>query len=59
MNYEKGGFVVTSHSNVRDFEANLLKTIQNGVEIKPALQEIDHERIDGRIRDEARPNIPA
>ena len=59
MNYEKGGFVVASHNNVRDFEANLLKTIQNGVEIEPALQEIDHERIDGRTRDEARPNIQA
>ena len=59
MNYEKGGFVVASHNNVRDFEANLLKMIQNGVEIEPALQEIDHERIDGRTRDEARPNIRA
>ena len=59
MNYEKGGFVVTSLNNVRDFEANLLKTIRNHVEIEPALQEIDHERIDGRTRDEARPNTRA
>ena len=39
------------HNNVRDFEANLLNTIQNDVEIEPALQKIDNERIGGRTED--------
>ena len=45
------------HNNVRDFEANLLKTIQNDVEIEPAVQKMDNERIDGRTWDEARRDI--
>ena len=47
MNCKKGGFVVIRHINVRDFKANLLKTIQNDVEIEPTLQKIDNEGIDG------------
>ena len=47
------------HNNVRDFEANLLKTIQNDVEIEPTLQKIDNERINGRTGDEARRDIRA
>ena len=42
------------HNNVRDFEANLLKPIQNDIEIKPALQKTGNERIDGRTGDEGR-----
>ena len=42
-----------------DFEADLLKMIQNEVEIKPALQEMDFEWIDGPTGDEARPDIRA
>ena len=52
-------FVVMRHNNVRDFEANLLNTIQNDVEIEPALQKIGNERIGGRTEDEVRPNIRA
>ena len=59
VNCKRGGFVVMRHSNVRDFEANLLKTIQNDVEIEPVLQKIDNVRIDGRTGDEARPDIRA
>ena len=59
MNCKRGGFVVMRHNNVRDFEANLLKTIQNDVKIKPALQKIDNGRIGGRTEDEARPDIRA
>ena len=44
---KRGGFVVIRHINVRDFETNLLKTIQNDVEVEPALQKIDNEGIDG------------
>ena len=59
MNCKRGEFVFMRHNNVRDFEANLLKTIQNDIEIKPALQKLDNERIDGRKGGEARPNIQA
>ena len=47
------------HNNVRDFEANLLKTMHNDVEIEPALQEITNEKIPGNRNDEARPDIRA
>ena len=39
MNCKRGEFVAVRHSNVRDFEANLLKTSQNDAEIDPALQD--------------------
>ena len=55
MNCKRGGFVVMRHN----FAANLLKMIQNDVEIEPALQKVDNERIDGCTEDEARPNIRA
>ena len=47
------------HNNIRDFEANQIKTIRNNVEIKPALQKIENERINGRTGDQARPDIRA
>ena len=47
------------HNNVRDFEANLLKTLHNDAEIEPALQEITSEKIPGNTNDEARPDIRA
>ena len=47
------------HNNVRDFEASLLKTLHNDVEIEPALQEITSEKIPGNTNDEARPDITA
>ena len=59
VNCKRGGFVVMRHNNVRDFEVNLLNTIQNDVEIEPALQKIDNERTGGRTEDEARPDIQA
>ena len=47
MNSKRGDFVIMRHNNVRDFEANLLKTMHNDVEIEPALQEITNEEIPG------------
>ena len=47
------------NNNIRDFEANQIKTIQNNVEIKPALQKIENERINGRTGDQGRPDIRA
>ena len=57
MNFKRGGFVIMKHNNVREFEANLLKTMHNDVEIEPALQEITNEKIPGNTNDEARPDI--
>ena len=57
MNCKRGGSVVMRHNNVRDVEANLLKKIQNDVEIEPALQKVDHRGINDRTGDEARPDI--
>ena len=59
MNCKRGGFVVMRHNNVKDFEANLPKTIQSDAEIESALQKIYNERIDKRTGDEARPDIRA
>ena len=52
MNCKKGGFVTIRHNNVRDFEANLLKTVRNGVEVEPKLQPIENDeaRLDIRAR---------
>ena len=57
INCKRGRFVVMRHNNVRDFEANLLKTIQSDVEIEPALQKVDNRRINERRGDKARPDI--
>ena len=57
MNCKRGEFVVMRHNNVRDFEANMMKTIANDVETEPALQTLDNERIDGRRGHVSSPNI--
>ena len=44
---KNGGFVIMSHNNVPDFEANLLKTTLSDVEIEPILQKIDNEWLNG------------
>ena len=39
-------FIIMRHNNnVRDFEANLLKTTLNDVEVEPKLQKIDNEEL--------------
>ena len=47
------------HNNVRDFEANLLKTTLNDVEIEPKLQKIDNEGLNCLTGDDARSDIRA
>ena len=37
MNCKRGDFIIMRHNNVRDFEANLLKTTLNDVEVEPKL----------------------
>ena len=57
MHCKRDGFIDMRHNNVRDFWTNLLTTIQNDVEIEPALQKIDNESIEGHTGDEARLDI--
>ena len=59
LNCKKGGFVIISHNNVRDFEANLMKKVYSDVELEPQLQAIHGEQIDGLAGDNARPDIRA
>ena len=59
MNCKKGGFVIMRHNNVRDFEANLLRTILNDVETEPSLQKIENEEVNGLTGDDAKPDIRA
>ena len=33
MKCKRGGFIIMRHNNVRDFEANLLKTSLNDIEV--------------------------
>ena len=57
MNCKRHEFIDMRHNNVRDFRTNLLTTIQNDIEIEPALQKIDNERIEEHTGDEARLEI--
>ena len=56
MNCKKDGFVIARHNNVRDFEANLLKTTINDVKIEPKLQKVDNEGLNDLTGDDARPD---
>ena len=47
------------HNNVRDFEANLLKTTLNDAELVPKLQKIDNEGLNRLTGDDAGPDIRA
>ena len=56
MNYKKGGFIIMRHNSVQDFEANLLKTTLNDVEVEPKLQRIDNEGLNSLTGNDARPD---
>ena len=47
------------HNNIRDYEANLLRTVHNDVEVEPQLQQVDNEQLNGLREDNARPDIRA
>ena len=47
------------HNNVLDFQAHLLKTTLNDVEVELKLQKIDNEGLNGLTGDDARPDIRA
>ena len=57
LNCETGDFVTIRHNKVRDFKAQLLKETCNDVEIKPALQPIEGEIVEGLNSDNAKPDI--
>ena len=38
-----GGFIIQSHNELRDLEAEMLKMVCNDVEVEPVLQEITGE----------------
>ena len=59
MNCKRGDFIIMIHNNVRVFQANLLKTILNDVEVEPKLQKIGNEELNGLTGDDARPDIRA
>ena len=56
MNCKRSGFIIIRH-DVRDFEANLLQTTLNDVEVEPKLQKIDNEGLNSFTGDDARPDI--
>ena len=41
LNCKKGGFLTMRHSNIRDFEATLLRIVHNDVEVEPQLQQVE------------------
>ena len=46
INCKRGGFIITRHNDIRDFEANLLKKVFNDVEIEPPLQPLTNEHLE-------------
>ena len=58
MNSKKGSFV-TMRQNLIGFQRNLLKITLNDVEIKPKLQKIGSEGLNGLTGYNARPDIRA
>ena len=57
INCQRGEFVIIWHNNVRDFEANLLKTTLNDFEVEPKLQKINDEELNDLTGNDARPDI--
>ena len=51
--------MIIKHNNVRDFDANLVKTTLIDIEIETRLQKIDDEGLNGLIGDDARPDVRA
>ena len=59
LNCKTGGFTTVRHKRVRDFEAQFLTEICNGVEIEPPLQPLEGEIINGLIGVNAKPDVRA
>ena len=61
LNCKRGGFVISRHNEIRDFEAELLKKVCTDVEVEPPLQPLTGEQLSaGSIKgDEARLDVRA
>ena len=57
LNCKQGGFVTIRHSNIRDYEANLLAKIHTDIETEPSLQPIEGEIVNGIPGDNARSDV--
>ena len=45
MVFQRGGFIIQRHNELRDFEAEMLRMACNDVEVEPVLQEVTGETI--------------
>ena len=59
LNCKRGCYVIMRHNNIRDFEVNLLRKLNNDVETEPELQPITTERLRGLSNDQCKPYIRA
>jgi hypothetical protein len=62
LHCRNGGFVNARHDNIRDLEANLLKSVCNDVEIEPTLQPVTNKTNfcrSANLSDEARLDVRA
>ena len=51
--------MIMRHNNLKDFKADMLSKMVNGVETEPELQPVTGEIIEGLSRNVSRPNIRA
>ena len=45
MVFQRGGFIIQSHNELRDLEAEMLRMVCNDVEVEPVLPEITGETL--------------
>ena len=43
--FQRGGFIIQRHNELRDLEAEMLRMVCNDVEVEPVLQEVTGETI--------------
>ena len=41
MVFQRGGFIIQRHNELRDLEAEMLRMVCNDVEVEPVLQEVN------------------
>ena len=58
-NCKKGSFVTIRHSNIRNYEANLLAKFHTDVQTEPSLQPTEGEIVNGIPGDNAKPDLSA
>ena len=45
MVWQRGGFIIQPHNELRDLEAEMLRMVSNEVEVEPVLQEVTGETL--------------